>query len=534
MPRRARRARAPAPAVPPSPPLPPSAILINTHISGLPPPPVPSVPPSVILINPHMFPGIEDARDSPSIWNTHWEGFYRSYPYLIEPRNALDLACAHKKLDGTAHSSNPSGGDRYGYVREYESTCEIRHRVGAKAAEAFAQDDLEERWVAAPASTRRRHALVAMAGIAAQAKYLNIARCYCADILHTEFLGNNGKVLLTMLKLIIPNDISVVPTELYDFAERRWDALRAQFARDANAPNFEKSVLSEVLLHRTKLIYLVAEAMLDSFYGRPLQQVTIRKQHDFRTKTEKKTHKDMLQRQMRTVYGMQQGDRLYKHELAATREQRSEAKITCETCGKAKEEGDKMSRCAKCWRTIQREVFYCSKECQTNDWTARHKRVCGQTIASAEDAVRVAVPKMLLEKPLTRQTGPAVAGFKRSPLLVWHIRRLDMEPELDFIVRMRPGPLAENSGTFRVRSPLAIPIFRAAREKAMTMGDRMSVVMLCHYLVWFVTVMYMDELNDIDVEAMVRHISDEFEYPELREDLVKLDDEMSKGEHVNP
>ncbi|KAI0341252.1 hypothetical protein BDW22DRAFT_342197 [Trametopsis cervina] len=336
----------------------------------MPPSPLRPIPgarpgsPVGVFVNPHMFPGIEDARDSPDLWNKNWEEFYQLYPFLVEPLSALAIACTRKTLDGSDPNQNE---DMYNYLVEYRSTCEIRHRIGAKAAEAFAQDDLEEKWMSASAATRRRHALIAMASAASQARYLNDARSYCPDIMHTEYLGTNGQVLLDLLKAIIPNDISPVPRELHHFPERTWDALRRQHAREPTITPIERSTLVEVLLYRTKLIYLVAEGMLDSLFGRPLPQVLVHKHHAFRSEADKKSKNEKLKGEMRILYGEDRADMIFQHELAFNQERRNEEKFACDGCGKEQGEGEKFLRCSKCWKGMQREVCYCSRDCQTKD-----------------------------------------------------------------------------------------------------------------------------------------------------------------------
>jgi hypothetical protein len=43
----------------------------------------------------------------------------------------------------------------------------------------------------------------------------------------------------------------------------------------------------------------------------------------------------------------------------------------CDACGISASETVKLMRCARC-----NEVWYCSKECQTVDWKATHKKNC--------------------------------------------------------------------------------------------------------------------------------------------------------------
>ncbi|KAF8902267.1 hypothetical protein CPB84DRAFT_1961696 [Gymnopilus junonius] len=51
----------------------------------------------------------------------------------------------------------------------------------------------------------------------------------------------------------------------------------------------------------------------------------------------------------------------------------------CYGCGKTSEKRDGLKKCAACWK-INREVLYCSRECQVANWKAEHKLMCGKPL----------------------------------------------------------------------------------------------------------------------------------------------------------
>lgn len=86
------------------------------------------------------------------------------------------------------------------------------------------------------------------------------------------------------------------------------------------------------------------------------------------------------------------------------------------------------------------------------------------------------------------QIPPAVRGFKPSVHLLGHILTLNNDPTKDFVVRIHGGVDSRKDMDFKEIDcpfPPIQMIFRAARDKAMSTGDRESVLTVCHYTLWF-------------------------------------------------
>lgn len=260
-----------------------------------------------------------------------------------------------------------------------QMTCEIQHRIGWKFSIALGEEDFENTWMATDVSTRKEHALRALANACSLANNLNTSRVNCADVLRVNHLGQDGRVLLDLLKAITPDDLSTPPKEPHYIPARPWDALKAQQERSSRTTELEKYALQDLLLLRTKLICeyltsilcfalahksgvdLVAEGMIDSFFGRKLPSVTVQKQHDPRTKVERTEDMKRLTSQMKALYGRQEGLARVREDTEAFQDRKALRGRECTHCRKHEKEDEKFQRCKKCWDNLQREVMYCCR-----------------------------------------------------------------------------------------------------------------------------------------------------------------------------
>ncbi|KAK7462259.1 hypothetical protein VKT23_007860 [Stygiomarasmius scandens] len=471
------------------------------------------------VITSDTFPKVQDALSKPEKWNSGWETFYRTKSPFIDPFNSFQIALAENQKHSATkgHPGTISSQNMYDYTLLHSSTCEIQHRIGVKTIDALSGADFERRWVeGTDAVTRKKHALRALSNAGSLARNLNLARLYSLDILRVEYLGGDGQVLIDLLKAITPDDISVVPKEPYYFPEKTWDGLLAE--KEGGSNEFEKYTVKEVLILRTKLIYLVVEGMMDSFLDKPLPTVLVQKVRNQRSPSERRGDNGQFWKEMKMMWGEQEGKGKGREELNAWKDRKSRRGIQCHNCQKEEKEGEKFSHCSKCWQDVQRDVRYCSKECQRQDWRIRHKAICGKSVDTVDEAVKASVPKTKLPAPTSRQIGPPVDGYKRSPLLVGHIRQLDMNPKIDFVLCIGPNTFVDIDCPY----PPIQKLFRAARDKAMTTGDKETTAQLCHYTVWFLRAKWFDRERGFDFDAMIDRMEKEFEFPELRKAMLEM------------
>ncbi|KAE9410671.1 hypothetical protein BT96DRAFT_1011427 [Gymnopus androsaceus JB14] len=143
-----------------------------------------------------------------------------------------------------------------------------------------------------------------------------------------------------------------------------------------------------------------------------------------------------------------------------------------------------------------RDIVYCSKECQVADYETSHKVICGKVI-DVDAATQHAADRAAAKNPTTpQQIPPAIAGFKRSPHLLRHVQLLNKNPGIDLY-----------------------KIFRPVRDKAMTTGDRDSIVALCFGRTW---------------NVIYKQMENELEMPDLKEAILELQKKQSEDAQRPP
>ncbi|KAI0739328.1 hypothetical protein BC629DRAFT_1599958 [Irpex lacteus] len=130
---------------------------------------------------------------------------------------------------------NPSQRDRndmHVFITNFQTTCEIQHRIGVKVIERVVAGggyDFDRRWVEASLEERRKHVLVGLV---------------------------NG---VKLLEDVTPQNMSLVPKEPYYIPSEAWDGAKAAQERDSSTSEQARFDLMEMIILRTKLIYLVVE-----------------------------------------------------------------------------------------------------------------------------------------------------------------------------------------------------------------------------------------------------------------------------------
>lgn len=144
-----------------------------------------------------------------------------------------------------------------------------------------------------------------------------------------------------------------------------------------------------------------------------------------------------------------------------------------------------------------------------------------------EEAVSTALKARGPPKPTVSQIGPAVDGFKRSPALLHHIFRLNQNPKIDLYLRIKEGTDSEDC-FMKIDTPFP-PIqnlLRAARDKAMTTGDRHSAALVCHHTVWFCLAKGCDKELGWDFKSMIEQMASEYEFPDLKKAMLELQEKQ--------
>ncbi|KAJ8087122.1 hypothetical protein PM082_005950 [Marasmius tenuissimus] len=420
------------------------------------------------------MPRVHDALKNPEEWDKQWETILTQ----------LDPSPEMVYLDSVRQSKmrfrDVSDLLQY-YAILYTQTCEVQHRVGGRACAFLLHKDLEQRWVDAGEAVRRKHTLRALSEACSMAKNLNDARNSCGDILRLKSLSKDGKTFISLLKAMIPEDLSDIPKTPYHFPEPRWEALQKHVEKSFSANSIEKVTFDNTLVLRTKLIYHVLENMFMSFYDMPLEKVTVLKNNTATQDREmEKLAKKIQKTGMESIYGREAAKQIRKEDLEAYKDRKAQRGVFCRCCQKV-EGNEKFMRCSACWTKQQRDWKYCSSECQKKDWKVRHKTICGKPL-TVETALESAPPLRPQGVPDVRSVGPTRNGFRRSPSLVEHVFKLNNNPDADIFLNTGTGQGGFMKLDFAPHPNIQKRV-RDARDKAMCEGDKPSAALLCHLFV---------------------------------------------------
>lgn len=213
------------------------------------------MPQVAVLVTPETYPKVHHAISNPAQWNAAWEKLYNECPILVHPNHLMSYA--RNRRHHQPNCTQRDKDDMHGFITNFQTTCEIQHRIGVKVIERFVVGggyDFDRRWVEASLEERRKHVLIGLANGGKQANNLNMARAYSSDILRLDHLSKDGKVLVKLLQDITPQNLSLVPVEPYYFPSEAWDEAKAAQERNPSTSEKDKFDLMEMIVLRTKLI----------------------------------------------------------------------------------------------------------------------------------------------------------------------------------------------------------------------------------------------------------------------------------------
>ncbi|KAJ7708509.1 hypothetical protein B0H16DRAFT_1632591 [Mycena metata] len=401
-------------------------------------------------------PEIEDVLRDPAKWNADWERMSHITPIHWYRRELRDQKLLSKAMLDARYA---------GYPVLMRQTVDLQISI-IQNIYTFRYLGFDEKWLRANPAVREKHVLVGLTTSCAAAHNLHHARRLCPRELNVPRLTKDGKFLIDLLKSVVPEDLTAPPTQVKHFAHLDWDALR-KYHDKANPKDADKLCHQEMLMLRTKLICHVLESTFRSFLGLEVNNIKLSKVHAI----EKKLKSPENYRTF--VPPGAQLSRTGCHSKTCRNGMYRAVDIPKE---------QKFLRCGPCWKTLLREVKYCSRECQKEDWKPNHKAICGKPL-DFDTMAKIATPAT---SPPSSVVGPAVAGFTRSTALSYLISQLCLRPEADYLIM--PTPTTDQVIDFDVIDFVdaeAKALFRSIRDKALTSGDREAVAMIAHAICWW-------------------------------------------------
>ncbi|KAJ7620219.1 hypothetical protein FB45DRAFT_148557 [Roridomyces roridus] len=296
------------------------------------------------------MPTAEQAATDAHEWDRAWDSLLR---VVTTPFCFIDMVYRNEShgLEATLAS--------YPYLLSNTSSAQYQLTVDAQMC---FKKDFEARWRAAGPGERSPHVLGALAAVCSQSQNLNLARAYCATELRVEPLCNDADLLLDLLRSAMLDDIpSVGLGQPKYISNQSWDELKAG-GEETKAQYLVEVTRAGLLLMRIKVICYVLDFLLRSFCDMNTPIFTASMVEDILARGTPES----------PVTG------------ESIRECTVEPRTSCSflKCLKlAPADGHSaFQRCGTCFSQIQRQVFYCSRECQLADWKLRHKKTCGQTL----------------------------------------------------------------------------------------------------------------------------------------------------------
>ncbi|GJE88215.1 zinc finger MYND domain-containing protein [Phanerochaete sordida] len=383
-----------------------------------------------------------DMHTSRVEWEHSWQrDFDRNFPHgATPPKHARPIP--------------PSlfaamGSDQHIFAAEYEEflICKLQHDIAKEAARRFAEDGFENAWRALPDDRRRE---VILEGIYRTMRIPDMEerRKWCPDSSLQTLAARGGEGYLRVLKCLLPSTLDAPLTKPIE-EEMTHAGCKTAYRAAKNS--------------RTYALSTVVWNILLTFYGMEETQEPIRPARATTASTGAVAKSE--ERALMRSHNAQRKDMPNVCARRAVAETRLPA-------------GAKLQACSRC-RALGRRVFYCSKECQTQDWTAGtprpHRRVCGTPLR--EDAPAPAAPADPADD--SGIPGPE-PGFVRPPALLHQIALLKQARGVDYFVRPYPEP---DQGI--CLDATASLLFTTARARAFKNGDARAVQTMYSVLTGF-------------------------------------------------
>ncbi|KAJ7121974.1 hypothetical protein C8R43DRAFT_1136254 [Mycena crocata] len=440
--------------------------MMRTHLSSFP------LPPIIFMVTPLLIPTADDAIRDPIKWNSDWENVLRKN-FAMFPEGPT--RCFDFHISDILSVEGRQDIAMSGLQTLVLQTCGGQLYLSIEALSYFTSHNFEARWMAASADERGKHILRGMAAVCSKASNLNEARILCAPELRLSRLRLDGKVFLNLLKSLMLEDVSDLPSTPGVLSHPGWDAW-AEDRRRRNTTDIQKLVLERMLLFRTKLMCHVSHCILCSFLELDLPKFQLKKEH--RRQSGKEPADPLVQAIMQANLGRRGAKTRAKEIKDGAKARIGQGLNVCsnlecfntETADGSK----KFSRCKSCWDKMCRQVLYCSGPCQKADWRQHHKAACGKPL----DFETASKPVDLDAN--AHRIGLPVNGYKRSLPLVSQVSELNTHNITGYRL-YNDAHSAYVDINFGPESPLQ-EVFRSCRELAMTAGDRLSIAKMAHFL----------------------------------------------------
>ncbi|KAJ7124011.1 hypothetical protein C8R43DRAFT_1111829 [Mycena crocata] len=236
-----------------------------------------------------------------------------------------------------------------------EELCDLQRVITRECLIHFGRRKLEAKWMAASPDVRQQHLLIALAKACSLRWYLNDPRSYCPH----ELSDWN-----TSTPIYISNPV--------------WDKFAAE-KNASNLTNVEKYVFEKNHGH-------VLQITMHSFLGiEPPSNVVSRSDKAAMAAGWAKAE-ELLRPALEEALGHEGAKMFLKvgkktiPRLSSSPRREHHCSYPCCQRVESSDNSIRFDQCKACSEKAQREVRYCSVECQRKDWKPRHKIMCGKPL----------------------------------------------------------------------------------------------------------------------------------------------------------
>ncbi|KAJ7633214.1 hypothetical protein FB45DRAFT_1058166 [Roridomyces roridus] len=502
-----------------SPEIPPDTQLASSH-------PAASVAPfTKVDIHPSVLgtmmpPPIQLASSDPFAWEAKWAQVFvssRSNGLKFEP--SLE-ACTFRNRAKSSGMQDPRYRDEL--IRCTRTTrknlCFIQTMMNLHSLPDFRNTrslGWRQKWMSATPAKRGEAILKGLVATCSAMPVLHDARWLCEKEMTVESHRQNGRLFIDLWEeMSVQHTSPETPNYISNLV---WDEIIAE-QQSSSATICEKVLLANCLADRNGLIAFVLYHAFCWFLDLQLPEFQ-QKKLSFKPKKAKIMQlTQSSQVEMDAKYGKEttQGvDRALREVGIGMQTQAKDVydngKQYCQTCLKPNDTKKKYPRCKRCWDVIDREILYCSPECQKVDWKAGHKKECGKWLR-LEDLT----PSTPEQSPLSTPPPPSAPGSVALNALC---------TDCDYIIS-----LEKNIIYLSFPYPPIRAAFRACKEKALTTRDRRAVAMLAHFLF----LVSRTKTFGVAPSAIMAQMSTAFDFPDIILAVEEMEEQMAADFGLRP
>lgn len=338
--------------------------------------------------------------------------------------------------------------------REERAICRLQMTMAKEVCRRITEEDFEARWRAISPAKREEVVLEGLFRAFTQtASDMEMRRGWCPETTLKNLTSSQGETYLRLLKQLMPADLAVPLTEPILVSHPILDRMGAPTPSELLIPG-GKLFYRDFHINRSFCITMVVWYVFLAFHGLSVEYIP--------SKPSRESTKFSPGPNLEIAHDFM------KKEAERYKQQRQTAPNGCWNCFQPVQ---RLLTCSKCL-SMGRKVFYCSRECQKDDWKngkpKPHKMICGKPLS--EDGL--SGPPDSQNKDCATWVPKADPSFKRPPALLHQINELKTAKRLDYLVINRTKP---NIGICFAKDSNEKQLFLVHRNRAFKTGNTQSV-----------------------------------------------------------